>query len=214
MLKKTSLLLVSGMLIFLAACGSDDQGVVSNQIVLPTDTLINLYCADEGIYPNTCILEDPDNPYRMVDVNEETKWHLNDSPQSPKARFYLWATALARTPTGENQYYVANALHELYTAGGSANAHQQAIRAYRAVLDNFYTAITYWEATWVDPVNPPLYAIPLKDLTGQRIYDPSADGLVSLFTNEWYALDALAQWGYTFDPTVGADSLSGTGTLQ
>ncbi len=63
------------------------------------------------------------------------------------------------------------------------------------------------------PVNPPLYAIPLKDLTGQRIYDPTGEGLFPLYNDPFYALDALTEWGYSFDPTVSVDSLTGVGTL-
>ena len=219
---KKLLLTISGCCLLLMGCGgSDDPAQLSNTVPLPVGaTSIDLYCADAGIYPETCVLDDPDNPFLLSDINEESKWDLNNSMPATldyaKARFYLWATALARVPTGENQYYAANALHELYTysSGSSANAQDQAIRAYRSVLDNFYDSITYWEATWIDPVNPPLYAIPLKDLTGQRIYDPTGGGLLSLYNDPFYALDDLAEWGYSFDPTVGAGSLSGVGTLD
>ncbi len=157
---KNLLVTISGCCLFLlTGCGgSDDQGQLSNNIPLPVGaTTIDLYCADAGIYTETCILDDPDNPFRLSDINEETKWDLNNSMPATfdyaKARFYLWATALARTPTGENQYYTANALHELYTysTGNSTNAKNQSIRAYRSLLDNFYDSITYWEAIWVDP---------------------------------------------------------------
>lgn len=207
-------------LFLLMGCGSGDPAQSGNTVPLPVGEMnLDLYCADAGIYPESCILDDPNNPFRLSSIDEDTKWDLNnDLPTSfdfAKTRYYLWATALARTPTGENQYYTANALHELYTysSGNSTNAHNQAIRAYRSLLDNFYDSITYWEAIWVDPVSPPIHAIPLKDLTGQRLYNPSSDGLFDLYMDEWNALHALAEWGYTYDPTVSVDSLSGAGTI-
>ena len=61
-----------------------DDGTVG--IVLPTDTLLNLNCAEVGIFTETCVLEDPENPYltatiREFDVNNpdaETKFALAD----------------------------------------------------------------------------------------------------------------------------------------
>lgn len=205
-------ILLSFCILTISGCGSDDSGQLANSIPLPADSLLTLYCANEGIYPETCILDDPENPYRMVAVNEETKWELNNAPQSAKSRFYLWATALAYMPTGENQYYVADALHELYTNVASVNAHEQAKRAYRSVLDNFYDSFTYWEATWLP--GPPVYAVPLKDLTGMRVYDPTPDGLLPLYIDSYYGLNALAEWGYSYDPDFDpAQSLTQTGTI-
>ena len=127
--------------------GSDDGVVagsvdpatqtVTGEIVLPTDTLLNLYCANVGLVPTTCVLEDPENPYRETatlefDVNNPdpdqlTKFdlfiQLPAGPTGAKARFYLWATALARFPSGENQWYTALALHELWDAAEPATDH-------------------------------------------------------------------------------------------
>ena len=211
--KKLLVIPLSICILTTMGCGSDDSGQVTNSIPLPANSLLTLYCADEGIFPETCILDDPENPYRMVDVNEDNKWDLHNSPQSAKSRFYLWATALARVPTGENQYYVADSLHELYTNVASVNAHEQTKKAYQSVLDNFYDSFTYWEATWLP--GPPVYAVPLKDLTGMRIYDPTPDGLLPLYTDSYYGLDALAQWGYSYDPFFSPDpsiSITQTGT--
>ena len=191
-------------------CGSDD-GQVTNGIDLPTDSRLSLYCEDVGIYPETCILDDPSNPYRMVSITEESKWDLHVAAPSAKARFYLWATALAHDPSGENQYYVADALHELYTEGTSVNAKAQAKRAYRSVLDNFYDSITYWEASWLAGDPTPVYAVPLKDLSGMRLHTPTPDGLSSLYADPYYALDELAIWGYSYDPTL--DPITSTGSL-
>ncbi|GFO67228.1 hypothetical protein GMLC_08070 [Geomonas limicola] len=202
-------------------CGGD-SGTISNSITLPTDTQLNLYCEDAGVYPETCELSDPDNPYRLVSVTEMSKWELSDAAPSAKARYYLWATALAKSPSGENQFYVATALHQLYTEGRSENARLQAIKAYRSLLDNFLTSLTYWKADWLPAA--PTYAVPLKDWAGMRMYDPRENGLLSLFPNtisdatvsvnqsRFDGLNYLATWGYAYDPTP--DAITNLGTLK
>jgi hypothetical protein len=212
-LKHFTSIILGLILLTTLGCGSDD-GQIANSIDLPTDNLLTLYCEDVGISPNTCVLDDPDNPYRMVAVNDITKWDLQDDAPSAKARFYLWSTALAHLPSGENQYYVATSLHELYTEGTSVNAKTQAKRAYRSVLDNFYDSVTYWEAWWLAGDPTPTYAIPLKDLTGMRLYDPTPDGLSPLFDEPYFGLYEITQWGYSYGPDFDPDqSLSQTGTL-
>ena len=136
---------------------SNSDGLVINQIVLPTDTLLNLGCAEVGINDEGCVLEDPENPFVFVpipefDVNNpdaQTKFDLFVSipagPTGAKARFYLWATALARNPSGENQYYTALALHELFDANQDPLIQAQALKAYRSVLDNFFGSVTFFE---------------------------------------------------------------------
>jgi len=195
-LKRLATIILSLALLTALGCGSDD-GQVTNTIELPTDTLLTLYCADVGIYPETCILDDPENPYRQVAVNEANKWDLNDAAPSPKARFYLWATALAKSAgaPGENQFFAARALHELFTAGGSVNAQEQAKRAYRSVLDNFYGSETFIEV-WYLPEKP-FYPVPLKDWVGENIWDPTGDNLVPLYDAPEFGAEALGQWGYS-----------------
>ncbi len=110
-----------------ASCGGDNSGGTEiTTIPLPTDTLLNLQCEDVGIGPEKCVLNDPANPYATAIINEfdvnnpdaDTKFDLaNNIPAGrtgAKARFYLWATALARRASGENQWYTARALHELF----------------------------------------------------------------------------------------------------
>ncbi len=199
------------LLLSILGCGSDSSQI-TNSITLPTDMLLTLYCENAGIYPEKCILDDPDNPYRMVNITETNKWDLHTAAPSAKARFYLWATALAHTPTGENQYYVASSLHQLYSDGTSTNAKAQAKRAYRSVLDNFYDSLTYWEASWLPGSPTPVYAVPLKDLTGMRMYDPTPDGLTSLYSDRYNALNDLAIWGYSYNSTL--NPITNTGTLS
>lgn len=132
----------------LTGCVDTSDSQVVNETTLPIDARIDLPCADAGLVNSDCILTDPNNPYARVNVNNETKWQLDQDAPSAKSRFYLWATALAKTPIGENQYYTAVALHALYSEGGSPNAQSQAKKAYRTFLDQFYNEQSYyWTAS-------------------------------------------------------------------
>jgi hypothetical protein len=195
-------LAISCFFLLLSGCGdSGGGGTDRTEVELATDGNLPLSCKNVGIYPETCILDDPDNPYINSYISEELKWELHDASPSAKSRYYLWATVLARTPNGENQYYTASALHELYTEGGSTNAKEQAIRAYQSVLDNFYDDVTYFIADWLP--EQPFYEVRLRDLTGQRLYDPSGDNLSALYDDPNDALDALEGWGYYYDVDSG-----------
>ncbi len=180
----------------IAGCDSKN-GTLSTTVELPTDLSLDLYSADEGIYPNIEVLDNPDNPFAEANLNSENVWDLNDECPSPKAKFYLWASMLARSPMGEYQYYTAKSLHELYTEGGSPNARAQAIRAYRAVLDHFYGSVTWWSAWWID--DDTYYAVVLRDIVGESLFDPSELNLLPLYSDPAEALADLSEWGYVFD---------------
>jgi hypothetical protein len=203
----------------ITGCGSDDKQI-TNSINLPTDSLLSLYCENVGIYPETCVLKDPDNPYKMVSITEDNKFTLSTSAPNAKSRFYVWATAMAKAPSGENQFYVASSLHTLYTEGRGDNSKTQAVKAYRSVLDNFKNSLTYWKADWL--TGTPTYALQLKDLTGMRLYDPRGDNLLTLFPNtisnattsaeqsQYDGLHQLAVWGFSYNPTPNAITKLGT----
>jgi hypothetical protein len=129
-----------------AGCGGggerdENDGQLFNAIVLPTDVVLNLACEDVGVHPETCVLNDPENPFATVPI---TEFNVNDpdaefnkftlangipvGPNGAKARFYLWATALARFPSGENQYYTSLALHELFDANSNAVFEDELVR--------------------------------------------------------------------------------------
>ncbi len=192
---------------------SEGDGTVANAIILPTDTVLDLACADAGINDEQCVLLDPENPYvnvtvREFDVNNPnavTKFDLNGmipaGPTGAKARFYLWATALARSPSGENQWFTARALHELWDANGDEVIRQQTLRAYRSVLDNFFGSVTFFtfggtttsrqlNAQVADDLFRPAatgFATPID-------WDPATD----IF--ERVVLELLTEWGYTYIP--------------
>lgn len=219
--KVRRLAIVCSMLLLAAGCGKDSgDGEVRNSLELPdaTDFVLNLYCADIGLFTETCVLDDPDNPYaRTPFITDDPT--LEDDEQfnaakfalaaavagNPKATFYVYATALARAPTGENQWYTARALHELFSASGSDLIKDQAIRAYRSVLDNFFDSATFFEATFLGSPPPGglFYPILLRELTAQDLsltptgytplFDPADAG-----NNQFAARETLGGWGYTW----------------
>jgi hypothetical protein len=185
--------------VVITACSDIEGGDVVDQTSLPVDSNINLYCEDAGIFPDPCILDDPANPYARANVSEETKFELNDGAPSAKSRFYLWATILARNPSGENQYYTALSLHEVYSETASPVIQAQTKKAYRSVLDNFFESATFF----VVPVTEGdvAFATPLKDRVGANLYQPTDASLVSLYTDPIFALEEMSQWGYIYDTT-------------
>ncbi|MCD8479843.1 MAG: hypothetical protein LRZ88_06200 [Candidatus Cloacimonetes bacterium] len=118
MKNSTILILLSLVIILVAGCDRK-TGEALTMPQLPTDYVLNLYGANEGIHPDTSVLDNPDNPFAHASINMENIWDLSDECPSPKAKFYLWASLLANIPVGEHQYFTARALHELYTIGGS-----------------------------------------------------------------------------------------------
>jgi hypothetical protein len=164
---------------------------------LPADYVLDLYSVNEGLHPDQSVLDDPANPFAQANLNMENIWELNDNSPSPKAKFYLWATILANIPVGEYQYFTAKALHELYTAGGSENAKIQAKKAYRATLDHFFDSVTWWKADWM--ADETYYAVLLRNLVGEALYDPTEMNLLPLYNDPVQALADLSEWGYVYD---------------
>lgn len=198
-------LLLSTIVLTVTACGEVDKndGSVRNGIELPVDNVLTLFCPDAGIAAETCILDDPDNPYALTSVNDDNKFELSDAAPSAKARFYLWATAQAMSPRGENQFYVASALQEMYASSGSELAKEQSLKAYRSVLDNYYYSVTFFEADFLPPPDI-FYPFPVRKLVGQNLVTPTAP-LTLLFDNATQVLEEFGQWGYTYDDQVTKD---------
>lgn len=217
-LKRLLLPLFALLVLGAEGCGSgDDSGTDITQQALPTGFTIDLECADEGIYPNDCILDDSRNPYRTINIVEfdpnnedaDNKFDLAEAipagPEYAKSRFYFWATALARRASGENQFYTAQALHELWNAGiddsgeGSRNAQVQAKKAYRACLDYFFDDFTF-----IGPFPPPdgdFIPLVIRSLVATQLV-PSPD-LATLFPavdSELAAKVELGDWGYFYVP--------------
>lgn len=224
---RTCLIVLSGLaLLGTGGCNEHDDGDGEpiTELRLPTDTLLNLSCADVAIYAETCVLDDPENPFATAVIGEfdannpeaETKFALAASlpagPTGAKARFYLWATALARRSSGENQWYVARALHELFDASGDPIVQAQALRAYRAVLDFYFGSVTFFECCAnLDPDgNPVPFSIPLNELVADDLYRTGATGWARLIPGDpLLTLSRLAEWGYTYQPATPPDYNNG-----
>lgn len=100
---------------------------------------------DEGVYPDTSVLDDPANPF-ADGIDAELKWDILATDCAPG--FYAFATALATQPTGEHQYYTSWCLQTLYDAARLAPEDtywgwSAAVRGYQVVLDEFPDAVTY-----------------------------------------------------------------------
>ena len=200
-----------------APSSGDGDGLVINEIILPIDTVVNLNCPEVGINTETCVLEDPENPFITTATNEfnvndpdaETKFDLaNDIPAGStgsKSRYYLWATALARFPSGENQWYTARALHELWDVAGDPIIQDQALKAYESVLNNFFGSVTFFECcAGLDP-NDPTAPVPfsnnLNELTADNLYRTDSTGWERLVPGDPLLTQSLlSEWGFTYQP--------------
>ncbi len=200
----------------------ETDGTIINQVILPTDVVLGLYCADVGIYNETCVLEDPENPFANTPISEfdpnnpgaENKFELFNSipagPQGAKARFYFWATALARRQSGENQFYTALALHELFDANSNVLSkdeliREQALRAYQSVLDNFFSSATVFTCCPASsPDGEPVpFPVSLNQLTADNLYRPEATGFLPLVEGDRIlVLSLLLDWGYNYLPAT------------
>jgi len=211
------LLMLSSLFILITACGEVEvgDGTVVNSIPLPLDSDLSLFCENVGIGTDKCVLDDPANPYARIGVNAEydhdndetttnkiIKFDLTEDAPSAKARFYLWATAQAQSARGENQYYTALSLHEVYTESGSLLIKEQAKKAYRAALDNHFNEVTFYLIEL--PEGDVFFPESIKKLVGQNMYDPpSILGLAPLFDSDLLTLEAFGEWGYYYDVDTG-----------
>jgi len=222
-----------GFGILLAGCSGspkDSDGEVISAIVLPTDVVLNLACEDVGIYPETCVLGDPENPFittTIVEYDEDAPPGTDDKfdllatiPEGPagaKARFYFWATALARRPSGENQWYTAKALHELFDANSNVLStdelvREQALKAYKNVLDHFWGSVTFFECDLCPPdENGELIKFPaqLNELVGDNLFRFESTGFRFLIDGgEIGVLELIGIWGYTYLPATAASGFT------
>ena len=212
------LAIACSLLLLLAACGSpdSDDGDLQNAVELPDDLILNLECEDFGIFTETCVLDDSDNPYARVNVNNDNKFDLADAAPSVKARVYLWATALARDSTGENQINVAKAMYRLSNESCSQLIQDQAQRAYRSVLDNYFGDVTFFSTDdFGAPFEEVFYPFPVKILAADDLRlgvgsaDPSCGpaGVEFMFDpdparNDFLARVKLNEWGFLYDDVL------------
>ncbi|MDJ0918976.1 MAG: hypothetical protein QNJ05_14540 [Woeseiaceae bacterium] len=198
----------------------ENDGTLLNTITLPTDVVLNLACEDVGVWPENCVLDDPENPFATTPISEfdvnnpndpfnklELAARIPEGPSGAKARFYLWATALARRPSGENQYFTALALHELFDANSNVLnqdelVREQAKKAYRSVLENFFGGVAVRTCRVVDGCDPPSnFFIQLNERVADNLYRTDATGWRRLVPGDpRFAIELLIDWGFTYDP--------------
>ena len=142
-IKKT--IILSLMLTALAACAETDP--VYRYGFDLAELEFNLHTADMGVHPDKTVLEDPNNPFKWGSMEIDTKWDIENTGRVV-ARFYCWATMLAREPAGEHQYYTAEALADIWKTERADAVYlpfvkTMAIRGYQAVLDSFPDSVSY-----------------------------------------------------------------------
>lgn len=207
--KSRQLAVVCALVLIMAGCGVDESdGVdVTNGLALPTDTALNLYCADIGIFTESCVLDDPDNPYALVSVTNDNKFDLANAAPSEKARFYLWATALARDSTGENQLNLATTLYRLSDASGSDFIRDHALRAYRSVLDNYLDSITFFSTDDFATFPTVFYPFPVGVVAADQLRLGVGGTLMFDDTdpvrNDFLARVQMVEWGFLYDDALG-----------
>ena len=226
-LNRCLMTMLLGFGILVAGCSGErtnEDGEIINGIALPSDVVLNLACENVGIHPENCVLGDPENPYITTTIVEfdpnappgtPDKFDLlatiPEGPTGAKARFYLWATALARRPSGENQWYTAKALHELFDANSNFIStdelvRAQALKAYRSVLDNFWGSVTFFECELCAPdENGELIKFPaqLNEQVGDNLFRyESTEFLPLVDGGAIRVLELIGEWGYTYRPAT------------
>jgi len=223
MIKHLILALLGAGALFVAGCASErdeNDGQVFNTILLPTDVVLNLACENVGVHPETCVLDDPENPFAAVPISEFDPFNPEDpfnkleleakipkGPTGAKARFYFWATALARQGSGENQYFTALALHELFDANSNALSEdelvrEQALKAYESTLFNFFSSVYVRTCRVVDGCNPPVnFFVTINERVADNLYRTEATGWRRLVPGiPLAAIEQMIDWGFTYDP--------------
>ena len=149
------------MLVLLLACANDPATWSYGEDL--TQLSIVPIAWNEGVYPDTSVLDDPANPF-ADGIDAEMKWEILSTDCVPG--FYAFATALAYQPTGEHQFYTAQCLQTVYDGARLAPEDtywgwSAAVRGYQVVLDEFRDDVTY-DATGT-------IAYPLAPLAWQAI---------------------------------------------
>jgi len=102
-------------------------------------------------------------------------------------------------------------LHELFDANSNAISkdeliREQALKAYRSVLDNFFSSVTIFTCcpgASPDGQTPVAFAIPLNELTADNLYRTDATGFRRLVEGDpILVLELFVDWGYTYQPAT------------
>lgn len=133
-----------GLVLVAVACGDSPQYEFGFNT---TGIRFELFDPTEGIHPSKVTLSNPRNPFREFGVSDDTKFAILDNGGNAGA-FYAWATVLASIPIGENQFYTASKLRDIFEANevpeeDREKVRQMAIDAFQAVLDCFPESVRF-----------------------------------------------------------------------
>jgi len=107
------------------ACGDDSARYRFGENI--TGIQFELFDPSEGIHPSDVTLNNPRNPFRQVNISDNTKFDILTDGGNAGA-FYAWATLLAKIPIGENQYYTATKLRDIFLSGEVAQEDSEVVR--------------------------------------------------------------------------------------
>jgi len=133
-----------GLLLVAFACGDDPEYEFGFNT---TGIQFELIDPTEGIHPSKVTLSNPRNPFREFGVSDDTKFAILDAGGNAGA-FYAWATVLASIPIGENQFYTAIKLRDIFEANevpeeDREKVRQMAVDGFQAVLDCFPESVRF-----------------------------------------------------------------------
>lgn len=164
---------IVALVVLAVACGGDDEeyrfgfNTTGIEFVFFDET--------EGLFPSRVTLFNPNNPFREYAIGSETKFDILDDGGNAAA-FYAWAVVLAGEPTGENQFYTATKLRDLFLSNELAEADREivrdmAIEGFQRVLDCFPDS-EFYDVTGTFPrkLATPAY-LNIVDLGGRVLGD-------------------------------------------
>jgi hypothetical protein len=147
-MRKTVLAIVCGGVLaggLLASGCADDGDPVGTENL--AGLKLTLHGSNEGVFPDQSVLNDPNNPFAIGTLSQDSVWLIQARGGNVGA-FYAWATMCARGCNGERQFYVATDLAAIYSGSQAEPSQLEAVRAnaikgFQAVLDHFPKDVTY-----------------------------------------------------------------------
>lgn len=132
------------LVVLLASCGDEP---VPRFGFNTSGIQFEVFNTTEGIHPSDVTLDNPRNPFRQFAIGDDTKFEILDGGGNAGA-FYAWATVLANIPIGENQYFAAVKLRDIYRANEVPPEQRETVRlmainAFQAVLDCFPDSLLF-----------------------------------------------------------------------
>ena len=135
---------LAALLLLLVSCGGDPQprfGFNTSGIQF------EVFDPTEGIHPSVVTLENPNNPFRAFNISDDTKFAILDGGGNAGA-FYAFATILTAIPIGENQYFAAIKLRDIYRSNEVPEedreiVRQMAVNGFQSILDCFPDSLLF-----------------------------------------------------------------------